>query len=199
MNIFSMTRNGENRCRIDMCIHVYIGNYEAICGRKFVWHASTIHGTIYAMDSSSLFASSAKDRKLIQKFEKERGRVNSKIEIDGVKRYINERFIVRDGTWKNKRLASNVNNYTVNGIAYFSAERRTTEVNLRPAHFERAQYGRTRSVIGWKYISTRSTTFRSSYIRRMVGIEWTEKGERTVVTPSIDGPSYRWAQRCIIV
>lgn len=33
----------------------------------------------------------------------------------------------------------------------------------------------------------------------MVGIEWTEKGERTVVTPSIDGPSYRWAQRCIIV
>lgn len=29
-------------------IYVYIGNYEAICGRKFVWHASTIHGTIYA-------------------------------------------------------------------------------------------------------------------------------------------------------
>lgn len=128
-----MTRNGENRCRIDMCIHVYIGNYEAICGRKFVWHASTIHGTIYAMDSSSLFASSAKDRKLIQKFEKERGRVNSKIEIDGVKRYINERFIVRDGTWKNKRLASNVNNYTVNGIAYFSAERRTTAIRGKPS------------------------------------------------------------------
>lgn len=116
-----------------------------------------------------------------------------------MKRYINERFIVRDGTWKNKRLASNVNNYTVNGIAYFSAERRTTAIRGKPSPRPfRASTIRS-DALGHRleiYIDAFDDIplflHPSDGWNRMDG-KGRKDGRNTV------DPSYRWAQRCIIV